>query len=95
MSLTAPERETIISLNDEDDFADIWTAQRPWITRLKKNTAAELLEEGKHEGSAWARFRVPKGLISVRSKKVKRELTAEQRIELAERLNASREKVTS
>ena len=69
MSLTAAERETIITLNDEDETAEVWTAQRPWITKLKKNPAATLLEEGKHDGSIWARFEVPKELISVRSKR--------------------------
>jgi hypothetical protein len=69
MSLTAPERETIITLNDEDETADIWTAQRPWITRLKKNPSATLLEEGVHDGSVWARFEVPKELVGVRSKR--------------------------
>lgn len=56
MSLTAPERETIITLNDEDETAYVYSAQRPWITKLKQNPAAILLEEGTHEGSAWARF---------------------------------------
>jgi hypothetical protein len=79
MSLTAPERETVLTMNDEDDHAEIWTAQRPIITKLKKNAAAELLEEGKFEGSAWARFRLPAYLVSFRSSKVKRELTDEQR----------------
>jgi hypothetical protein len=62
MSLTGAERETIITLNDEDETAEIWTAQRPWITRLKKNPSALLLEKGKHNGSVWARFEVPKAL---------------------------------
>jgi hypothetical protein len=69
VSLTAPERETIITFNDEDDTAEVWTAQRPWITKLKKNPAAILVEEGKHEGSAWARFTLPKELVSLRSKR--------------------------
>jgi hypothetical protein len=56
MSLTAPERETIITLNDEDETAEIWTAQRPWITKLKKNPSAVLLEEGKHDGSVASRW---------------------------------------
>jgi hypothetical protein len=90
VSLTAPERETIITLNDEDETAEIWTAQRPWITKLRKNPAATLLEEGKHDGSAWARFEVPKALISVRSKRVKRDLTEEQRQAARERLARAR-----
>jgi hypothetical protein len=86
MSLTAAERETIITLNDEDATASIWTAQRPVITKLKKNPAASLIEEGKHDGSAWAKFEMPAELISFRSTRVKRELTSEQRAALAERL---------
>jgi hypothetical protein len=90
VSLTAPERETIITLNDEDETAEIWTAQRPWITKLRKNPAATLLEEGKHDGSVWARFEVPKALISVRSKRAKRDLTEEQRQAARERLAKAR-----
>jgi hypothetical protein len=90
MSLSALERETVVTLNDAEDFAEIYTAQRPWITKLKKNTAAELIEEGRHDGSVWAKFRVPKELISVRSKKVKRELSAARRAELAKRMRAVR-----
>lgn len=90
MSLTAPERETIIRLNDEDDLANIWTAQRPWITKLKKNPAATLLDEGVFDSSAWAEFEVPASLISVRSKTVKRELTDEQREAMAERMRRVR-----
>jgi hypothetical protein len=69
MSLSAPERETIITLNDDDATAEVWTAQRPWITKLKKNPSAVLLEEGKHGGSVWARFEVPKELLTIRSKR--------------------------
>jgi hypothetical protein len=64
MSLTAVERETVLTLNDEDDTAHVWTAQRTWITRLKKNPSATLIEEGIHDGSAWAEFEIPKALIA-------------------------------
>jgi hypothetical protein len=67
LSLTAAERETVINLNDEDATASIWTAQRPVITKLKKNPAATLLEEGKHDGSVWATFELPAGLVSFRT----------------------------
>jgi hypothetical protein len=90
MSLTAPERETIITLNDDDETAEVWTAQRPWITKLRKNPSAILLEEGTHDGSAWARFEVPKGLISVRTTRVQRVLTEEQKDELRDRLARGR-----
>jgi hypothetical protein len=86
MSLTAPERETIIRLNDEDELANVWTAQRPWITKLKKNPAATLLDEGSFEGSVWAEFEVPASLLTVRSKKVTLQLTDGQRRQRADRL---------
>lgn len=46
MSLTKPERETIVTMNDEEDTAEVWTAQRPRITQLKAR-GAELVEEGR------------------------------------------------
>jgi len=86
MSLTAPERETIITLNDEDGHAEIWTAQRPIITKLKKNVAATLIAEGKHDGSAWAEFRLPAELVSFRSKRVSLALTDDEKEARAARL---------
>jgi hypothetical protein len=68
MSLTAPERETVIVMNDADELATIDTTQRSVITRLKKNPAARLLEEGRFDGSPWAKFELPKSFISFRSK---------------------------
>jgi hypothetical protein len=89
MSLTAAERETIITMNDEDDFAEIWTAQRRIITKLKKNVAATLIAEGKHQGSAWALVRLPVELISFRSKRVKLELNDLEREERTARLRGA------
>jgi hypothetical protein len=89
-SLSAAERETIVTMNDEDETADIWTAQRPIITKLKKNPAATLTEEGKHGSTVWARFTLPADLISFRSAKRTRELTEEERAEFAARMKAAR-----
>lgn len=93
MSLTESERETIISMSDSGGLAHVYTAQRKVITRLKSNPAAVLVDEGTHEGSAWARFTIPAGLVSFRSAVVRRELTAEQRSAAAERLRRGREAV--
>jgi hypothetical protein len=90
MSLSAAERETVIVFNDDDEMASVYTAQRTVITKLKKNSAATLLDEGRFEGSAWAKFEIPKALVSFRSTRVKRELTAEQREVLGERLREAR-----
>lgn len=89
MSLAASERETVITFNDAEQYAEVYTAQRAIITKLKRNPAATLIAEGRHGGSVWAKFEIPKALVSFRSKQVKRELTEEQRRQLAERLSSS------
>jgi hypothetical protein len=88
--LTAYERETVVTMNDDDEHATVWTAQRRRITALKKNPAAELLAEGFHGKSAWARFRIPARMVSFRTTRVKREMTDEQRAAAAARLRGSR-----
>lgn len=82
-SLTAPERETVITACDEDELMTIWTAQRPMITKLRKNPAAVLVEEGKVGSSVWARFQVPADLLTIR--KPRKSLTPSQRESLVER----------
>lgn len=82
-SLTAPERETVCTLSDADELMTVWTAQRPMITKLRRNPAAVLLEEGKIGSSVWARFQVPSGLLTIRNPR--KSLTASQRESLVER----------
>jgi hypothetical protein len=79
MSLSERERETIVNMNDGEEVAHVYTAQRRLITRLKNNPAAVLVGEGTHEGSAWARFTVPAELVSFRSVRRRVELTGERR----------------
>lgn len=69
MSLHALERETVVSFNDAEEMALVFTHQRRVITALKKNPAAVLLEEGVFETTRWARFAFPKSLISFRKKR--------------------------
>lgn len=66
MALTAEERETIVTMDDSSEKAFIYTAQRAIITKLKRNPAAELVTEGSFEGTAWAKFRLPSKLVSLR-----------------------------
>jgi hypothetical protein len=71
--LCAYERETIVTMNDEEDVAHVWTAQRPIITKLKRNPAAVLIQEGSHGSSAWASFHVPRELFAgFRTKRMRR-----------------------
>jgi hypothetical protein len=95
MSLTAPERETVINFNDDEKIAYVYTAQRYMITKLNRNPAAVLVESGTHEGTAWARFEIPASLVSFRSGHVKRVLTDEQRKAAGDRLRNVRRRAVS
>jgi hypothetical protein len=90
-SLTAPERETVINFSDADDPAHVWTAQRPVITRLRANPAAELVKEGRIGSTPWAEFRLPAKLVSFRSVSTKRNLTPDQRAAAGARLARARQ----
>ena len=64
MSLTAPERETVITFSDDGDTAKIHTHQRRIITKLKNNPAARLVEDISFDGTAGAAFELPVWAIS-------------------------------
>lgn len=65
MALTAAERETVITTDDEDkDFFVIHTSQRPWITSILRNPAAEILEDTEFEGTRLITARFPINLLS-------------------------------
>lgn len=85
MSLTAAERETIITFSDDNQTAHVHTAQRRIITKLDRNPAANLVKRGEFEGTAFAEFTIPADLISFRSARRKRELTEAERESLRER----------
>ena len=76
MSLTAPERETVITFSDEDGTATVHTHQRRIITKLRNNPAATEADDLTFEGTAGAVFEIPSHLISFRSGR--RKLSAEQ-----------------
>src|SRR3954469_3100480 len=71
LSLTAPERETVITFSDEDDTATVHTHQRRIITKLRNNPAASELEDLTFQGTAGAVFELPVWAISFLSKKRK------------------------
>jgi hypothetical protein len=76
LSLTAPERETVITFNDADDTATIHTHQRRIITKLLNNPAATKADDLTFDGTAGAVFELPATLISFRSGR--RKLSPEQ-----------------
>ena len=58
-NFTAAERETIIRWDDEADLVSIWSAQRPVITKLRRNPAFTEVKSGSHGSSPWAEFTIP------------------------------------
>jgi hypothetical protein len=54
LSLTAPERETVITFSDGSDTATIHTHQRRIITKLLNNPDATKVDDLTFEGSAGA-----------------------------------------
>ena len=90
------EQEETIGFNAAEDTAEIYTADPVWIRKFDK-LVEQNLEQFKpgraetYKGEIVAkRYSFPKRFITIRSKDVKRELTSEQRAELAERLSKVR-----
>src|SRR4051812_1718516 len=71
MSLTAPERETVITFSDEDETATVHTHQRRIITKLRNNPAATQVDDLTFNGTAGAVFEILVWAISFLSKKRK------------------------
>jgi hypothetical protein len=80
-SLSDAEKETIVLWNYADDTATVDTHDRALIRKLRKNAVAVLIEEGLHGHTPWAKFEIPKGLISFRTGR--RIVTDSQRAALA------------
>jgi hypothetical protein len=88
MSLTAPERETVITFSDVDDTATVHTHQRRIITKLKNNPAATEIEDLTFDGTVGAVFELPANLITFRSGR--RKLNPEQAQAAAANLDRAR-----
>lgn len=94
------DQETTIAIARSDAYAMIWCSDRTMITKLDRlcKEHPENYECNKvvrsadtHEIVDKSYIVKDKSLISFRGAKVKRELTDEQRKELADRLKASRQ----
>lgn len=59
MSLTKPEKETVVTMSDGDDLVRIWSAQGKYIRRLRKRPHVTEVRSGVYEGTEWAEFTVP------------------------------------
>lgn len=87
--LTPEERETVITINDADKTARIFTWQRKLQRRLASNPEARLLKEGihKHPDDRYQQYEVPRDLVTIRNRRV---LSPEQREQAAERMRQQR-----
>lgn len=54
----AEERETIINANDADDIVRIWTMQKRYLGRLRRNDKFKEVASGSVDGSEWAAFEI-------------------------------------
>ncbi len=98
MGVPIYEQETTISFSRDEDFADIYTSDTTMMTKYDKFVANKDLPdwECKKEiydcdGNLCAKiYRTKKKLISARSAITKRELTDEQKQEMADRLRTIR-----
>ena len=66
MALTAAERETVISIADDENRWTIHTSQRKQITQLLKNPQADILEDTMFQGSRMMVATIPANAITIR-----------------------------
>jgi len=96
MNVATEEQETVIQLSRNDSTASIWTSDTTAMTKfdhLCKRSAEWKLQEVNHfkDGSVSdKKYSCPKNLISYRAATVTRELTKEQRQQIAQRMKAAR-----
>ena len=84
------ERETVITFNEEEAEAAIWTASETIYRRLIKRLGRAYLAE---DSERHAVFKFPKEFISLPRLKAQKSLTPTQRAELASRLSRSPQNV--
>ena len=91
MSFLRIEQEVLISFNAGEDEVCLYTADPVWIRKMDKlvEQNSEQFRQGRFEyykGKVYSkRYHFPKRFITIRSKDVKRNLTEDQRKEIAER----------
>lgn len=89
-SLTAAERETVVTTSDGDSVVSIWTAQKRYISLLRKNPQVTEVETGFYGTSEFSVFTVPADRWSPLGVKRLTNLTEQQRIQASTRLQAAR-----
>lgn len=89
MALSTEEQETVIRFDRNGDVAHIYTSDSTIMTKLDKIYTR--VNEHKSDGETVAvDYDVDKKLVSFRSKRMKRNLTDEQRKAISERMKRAR-----
>jgi hypothetical protein len=88
--LTPYERETVITINDDDKTARAFTWQRRYQKQLLVNPEARLVKEGihKHSDDKFMEFEIPKDLVKIRNRRV---LSPEQKAKAAGQMRQNRD----
>jgi len=90
MSYCAEERETLIRMDELDDFWIVETNVRTMLTKLKKLTVLEIIDEEVEDGRVIAgTYRLPSNAISIGNGRAKREYSEEERKVMSERAKAN------
>lgn len=85
--LNSDEQEVAISFLRKDDLAEAYVSDNTWITKFEKLCAKSPELYKKVSETEWgSTYTFPKRLLSLRSSIVTRELTDEQREDLAQRM---------
>lgn len=85
--MNAEERETTICACDADATVHIWSAQRRYITRMRKDPAFTEVASGVFEGTEWAEFSVPADRWSPAGVKRTRKMSENQKEQARSRLS--------
>jgi hypothetical protein len=86
MTTMIEEQETTITIHRDEDEARIYTCDETFKTKMAKTPHKPYKSEG--DGDF---YKIPKGLITIRSKASRLTLTKEQRKAIHERLSRGRE----
>lgn len=87
LKLTMYEQETVINFNREDKLASVYTCEPSLKTRLAKMAKENKDVKFESDNGYGVTYTLPKGLVSIRSKFVKPNLTDEQRKARSERMS--------
>lgn len=90
--MKAYERETSITLNDEEDVVRIWSYQAPFVRRIRDDDRFTITEEGVRDGAEYVAATIHKSQWRPWSglKRRARPMTEEERQRAAQRLAEGR-----